>query len=480
MKHTVNHHLRSIAVLSGVLFIVLSGTYAQSSTSASSLTLGTWSAALGSSQIFTEIEQRSLPQAVTLESRIALRLQKRLRSKGSRASPPLERLTEAVQVRQVLLARYSDVVIQPEGRKALDPWKISPQRYPLWIVPRFSLTEASFQISTEAIKETLERESIPDLNPPINAVLTAIVERKNEKSATRVAVDGVAKPGYLLETEIIAASVAKALEEGVASISVAVPVTNGRIINMTGLDLGSLTLLAGGRSNFKGSESGRIANVKKAINEHVNNVIVVPGESYSFNAALDGPVSQGNGWHMAKVIYNGGDLEYAPGGGICQASTTVFRAAILAGLPIIKRKAHSLYVTYYKQYGIGIDATIYPGSQDLVFDNDTPGHLLIQSYNEGDDAFVNFYGTPDGRTVKLSGPYFASTAPEGLTYNGRLIAKTEILWVQNVAYANGESREYKISSRYKELPQLSLAREFPPEQVVHASAPVERDSLGMR
>ena len=150
-----------------------------------------------------------------------------------------------------------------------------------------------------------------------------------------------------------------------------------------------------------------------------------------------------------------------------------------AGFPIVKRKAHSLYVTYYKQYGVGIDATIYPGTQDLVFVNDTPGPLVIQAYSEGNDAFVNFYGTPDGRTVELNGPYFASNAPEGLTYNDRPVAKTEILWVQNVTYPDGETREYKISSRYKELPQLSLAKEFPPTQKVHAAA-VEKAELSMQ
>ena len=107
-----------------------------------------------------------------------------------------------------------------------------------------------------------------------------------------------------------------------------------------------------------------------------------------------------------------------------------------------------------------------------MFLNDTNNHLVIQAYNEGDDAIVNIYGTPDGRTVELEGPFFAATAPEELTYRGRRIAKNEIVWVQNVHYPDGVSKEYKIGSRYKELPK-SVAWEFAePKVTLHTSAPL--------
>ncbi|MDP7477109.1 MAG: VanW family protein, partial [Candidatus Peribacteraceae bacterium] len=175
---------------------------------------------------------------------------------------------------------------------------------------------------------------------------------------------------------------------------------------------------------------------------------------------------------MAKVIFNGGDLEFAPGGGICQASTTVYRAIVNAGFPVMERRAHSLYVSYYKKHGVGIDATIYPGSQDLVFLNDSDSPLIIQAYNDGTDATVNIYGSPDGRSVELNGPYFASTAPDGYLYKGRRIMETEIVWSQQVTYPDGSKKDYQIGSRYKTLPK-SVAVEFETEQNVFTAAPPE-------
>jgi vancomycin resistance protein YoaR len=92
--------------------------------------------------------------------------------------------------------------------------------------------------------------------------------------------------------------------------------------------------LSTGRSNFKGSGAGRKSNVRKALNERVNNIFVPAGAVFSFNDTL-GTVSTGNGWQMALTIFDGVDLRPAPGGGICQASTTVYRAALAAGFPIM-------------------------------------------------------------------------------------------------------------------------------------------------
>ncbi|MBD3156604.1 vancomycin resistance protein, partial [Candidatus Peregrinibacteria bacterium] len=94
------------------------------------------------------------------------------------------------------------------------------------------------------------------------------------------------------------------------------------------------------------------------------------------------------------------------GGGLCQVSSTIYRAALMSGLPIVERSPHSYAVSYYAQiYGYGLDATIYIGVHDVKFINDTPGHILIQAYAEGSQAFFKFYGTDDGRSVALEGPY---------------------------------------------------------------------------
>ena len=108
------------------------------------------------------------------------------------------------------------------------------------------------------------------------------------------------------------------------------------------------------------------------------------------------------------------------GGGVCQVSTTVFRAALDAGLPIVERTAHSYRVSYYEQDSpVGIDATIYRPSVDLKFLNDTPNYILVASeFDEANYSLIyKIYGTNDGREVEITEPVVLSrTAPPGPSY----------------------------------------------------------------
>jgi vancomycin resistance protein YoaR len=235
-------------------------------------------------------------------------------------------------------------------------------------------------------------------------------------------------------------------------LSLAPEFVPGAIINQSGLDLGELTLIGSGNSNFAGSPAGRVFNLRKALREHINNVVVLPGEEFSFNATLGGPVSERRGWQLAKVI-SAGELVMEPGGGICQTSTTLYRSILQAGLPVGKRKSHSMYVSYYEKGGVGLDATIYYGQQDLTFTNDTGNPVVIQSFDEGDDAFVYLYGTPDGRVSSMEGPYFSGNAPEEFRSRGRTIKSNEIGWLQHIEYPNGITEMQPILSSYKTLPR---------------------------
>ena len=466
MPHSREHLFKSIATLTAVLGVVFTGQQTADAaytelTGATSV----WQARLSGA---TLSNSKLSVKNYSPQERIALRLQSRLRAKGTKSSPTLSTLTEAVTQRQKLLQKQLRIAFITEEDSDQHVWDVSAQRYPLWIKPEFSLTNASFSLDTSAIVQTMNSENILSVDVPTHAVLKRVDwnDPGDTKTVSRAEVEGYAKPGYLPDYESASEEIAKAFATDMDTVSIPLKKIDGRIINMTGEDLGDLVLWATGKSDYKGSTYARTKNVQKALNEHVNNTIVRPGENFAFNSTLDGLVSQGNGWHMAKVIYNGGDLEYAPGGGICQASTTVYRAAVNAGFPVVARRAHSLYVSYYEKYGVGIDATIYPGSQDLVFTNDTASPLLIQSYNDGTEAYVNIFGSPDGRTVELNGPFFASNAPEGIDISSR-----EILWEQRVTYPSGEHKVTEISSRYKTLPKY-IVQKYEPTQTVHASAPV--------
>jgi len=161
--------------------------------------------------------------------------------------------------------------------------------------------------------------------------------------------------------------------------------------------MGVKEVVATGQSSFAGSPPNRIHNITVG-SQVFNGVLIAPGENFSFISAL-GDVSAKTGYLPELVIKEDKTIpEY--GGGLCQVSTTFFRAAINAGFPILERTAHAYRVVYYEP--AGFDSTIYDPKPDLVFTNDTKNYILIQTRISGTDLFVDFYGTNDGRKVEVS------------------------------------------------------------------------------
>jgi vancomycin resistance protein YoaR len=199
--------------------------------------------------------------------------------------------------------------------------------------------------------------------------------------------------------------------------------------------LGITTLIGQGKSDFKGSPSSRIHNIKIGLAKY-NGIIIKPGEIFSFNDLL-GEVNEKNGYQSELIIKNG-KLVYEYGGGLCQISTTLFRAAIMAGLPILERKPHSFPVRYYNPQGF--DATIYPGVVDLKFKNDTPGHLLIQSKIEGTKLIFEIYGTDDGRKTTIEGPY---------QYDQKANGSLKSYFKRKITFADNSLKEETFYSYYK-------------------------------
>jgi vancomycin resistance protein YoaR len=99
------------------------------------------------------------------------------------------------------------------------------------------------------------------------------------------------------------------------------------------------------------------------------------------------------------------------GGGICQVSSTLFRAAIYSGLKITERRNHSYPIRYYLPYGM--DATIYEPRPDFKFINNTPGPILILSEVVGTELTFRFFGTRDGRSVTVDGPHILERGDDG-------------------------------------------------------------------
>ncbi|MBU0572630.1 VanW family protein [Patescibacteria group bacterium] len=176
-------------------------------------------------------------------------------------------------------------------------------------------------------------------------------------------------------------------------------------------NLGIKELIGRGSSRYRGSISSRIHNLSLAASKF-NGVLISPGETVSFNNTL-GDVSLYTGYQQAYIIKDGKTV-LGDGGGVCQVSTTFFRAILDAGLPVIERRAHAYRVGYYEQdSAVGFDATVYSPTTDLKFKNDTPGHLLIQTYTNTAAASLVFeiYGTSDGRVATTTKPITTDVTP---------------------------------------------------------------------
>lgn len=176
-------------------------------------------------------------------------------------------------------------------------------------------------------------------------------------------------------------------------------------------NLGVKELVGRGSSRFWGSIPNRVHNIQLAASR-LNGILVSPGEEFSFNRSL-GDVSKFTGYKEAYVIKDGRTI-LGDGGGVCQVSTTLFRAILNAGLSVSERHPHSYRVGYYEQGSPpGFDASVYDPHWDLKFKNDTAHYLLIQSFVDFKTAALTFefYGTGDGRIVTLTKPVITNRVP---------------------------------------------------------------------
>ena len=174
---------------------------------------------------------------------------------------------------------------------------------------------------------------------------------------------------------------------------------------------GILSLIGEGTSHFAGSTAERIHNIILAAG-NISGSLVPPGAVYSMNKSV-GPIDYQHGFKSAFII-KGGRTVLGEGGGVCQTSTTLFRAILNSGLPIVSRYPHAYRVGYYEQdMPVGFDAAVFQPSWDFKFKNDTNAYVLIQAHSNLSENSLTFkiYGTPDGRSVEISEPVVTDQSP---------------------------------------------------------------------
>lgn len=167
-------------------------------------------------------------------------------------------------------------------------------------------------------------------------------------------------------------------------------------------DFGIVEEIGYGISDFSGSIPGRIHNLTLA-SSRLNGVLIPKGETFSFNQMV-GDISAQTGYKPAYIIKSGRTV-LGDGGGVCQVSTTLFRAALNAGLSVVERVAHAYRVHYYEQDSKpGFDATVFNPSADLKIKNDTDNAILVQTVIDSAHNQLTFtlFGKKDGRTATIS------------------------------------------------------------------------------
>ncbi len=185
-------------------------------------------------------------------------------------------------------------------------------------------------------------------------------------------------PGRTIDAESLWTRVQTAFAGGRDRVNVPLVVLQPAITRRSAGELQFDNPIAEGVSRFTGSSRNRVHNIDNG-SRLIDGTVVPPGETFSFNATV-GPITAGNGFVEGLVIAPT-RTEPGIGGGICQVSTTLFRAAFWAGLPISERWQHAYRVRYYElgpNNPPGFDAAIWQPSQDLAFTNDTPNHILIR------------------------------------------------------------------------------------------------------
>lgn len=229
-------------------------------------------------------------------------------------------------------------------------------------------------------------------------------------------------------------------------------------------------LIGKGYSEFSGSIPGRIHNVALAA-QKLNGVLIKPGEVFSFNGTV-GDISAATGYQSAYVIKNGRTV-MGDGGGVCQVSTTLFRAALDAGLPITERHEHSYRVHYYEDGGFkaGLDATVFDPTYDFKFRNDTPGHILIQTKTDTNNLTLTFelYGSSDGRKSQiLNHTVWGSTPPPEPKYEDDPTLPIGVVkQVDFAAWGAKASFEYKVTRNGETILTDKFSSNYRPWQAVY-------------
>ncbi|MBP8591503.1 VanW family protein [Candidatus Shapirobacteria bacterium] len=370
--------------------------------------------------------------------------------------PPTDE--EVKKLKEKAQGLMSKEIVFKQGEETIDRWNGEK------LISTLRFSAAEFE---EKIKEEVAILATKTNTEPQNALF--------EFKDNRVAVFKPSRPGRKLKEEETFSLIKENLEKLAQNeekslilelpIFLAPPLITTENVN----DLGIRELLGEGVSYFRGSTAGRAHNITLASSK-LNGQLLGPGETFSFNAAL-GEVSAATGYQPAYIIKEGRTV-LGDGGGVCQVSTTLFRAALNAGLPILERQAHAYRVSYYEQESFaGLDATVYSPKPDLRVQNDTPAYILFQAqvFPKEFKLVFQLYGTADGRQAAIANPrlWDQVAPPPPLYIDDPTLPKGEVRQVEAPVWGAKAAFDWKVVRDGQVLQERTFYSSYQPWQAVY-------------
>lgn len=162
-------------------------------------------------------------------------------------------------------------------------------------------------------------------------------------------------------------------------------------------------------TDYSASAEARKYNVKLSLSAF-NGMKIEPGQEVSFNDVVSTKIND-NDFKTAKIILNGEFVD-GKGGGMCQASTTLYNALLLADLQILEVHSHSLPITYVP---LGFDAMVNQGSSDLRFVNNLQAPIYLKTWGDDDRAYVEIWGQPfeEGNSIRTRSDFIGTIPHPG-------------------------------------------------------------------
>jgi len=219
-------------------------------------------------------------------------------------------------------------------------------------------------------------------------------------------------------------------------------------------------------TTLQDKEKNTLFNIKKA-SDQINGLLLKPGENFLFNQLI-GPAEREDGYKESTIISNG-QFTSGYGGGICQVSTTLYNAALLANLKIIERYNHSIYGDATNYVPLGRDAAIFYGYKDLKFKNSLEQPIVVFCEIKESNLIVTLYGeklldkniTIVTRDKEIHDFDIIEIKRENMEYAGDRVLQEGIPGYSIKTYriitdSRGESMEFLSNDQYVSVPQKIL------------------------